>query len=176
MVSHHLGKKKYHSEVTCQGRTTKAKARIWRLKGAEDLCQTGSAAETLRWHSMRRWCPSCCVQLLYKANGHCLSQFQKLTGRPVKLQALCKRFIGRNILQMPMNSARNISAAALHVYLYLLGNLSWGASSRRKEPIWSSVRTELLMLANETWWATKDGDTIRLVRDRVSMLKSGRRG
>lgn len=45
-----------------------------------------------------------------------------------------------------MNAARNISAyaAALHVYFNLLGNLSGGAPSRRKEPIWSSVRAELL--------------------------------
>ena len=48
-----------------------------------------------------------------------------------------------------MNAARNISAcaAALHVYFTLLGNLSGGAPSRRKEQIWSSVRTKLLMLA-----------------------------
>lgn len=69
------------------------------------------------------------------------------------MKAVCNGFRGRNILLLPkgfpLNAARNISAcaAALHVYFNLLGNLSGGTPSRRKEPIWSSVRTKLLILA-----------------------------
>lgn len=186
VVSHHLGKKKYHSKVACQWRTTKAKARIWRLEGAENVCQSGSAAETLRWYRVRRWCPSCCVLILYKANVHCLTQRQKLTGRSSvrslleevwNRKHLVKRSRGRNSLQTPMNPARNISAyaASLHVYFYLVGNLSWWAPSRRKEPRWSSARPEPLMLAQEMV-GYKRWRHNQISEGSSKMLRSSRRG
>lgn len=81
------GKKNITAEWLAMERTTTAEARIWGLKWAETLCQTGSAAKTVRWYCIRRWCPSCCAQLLCKANVHCLTQFQTLTGGLVKFKA-----------------------------------------------------------------------------------------
>lgn len=141
--------KKYHSKVTCQGTKTKAKARIWKLKGAGNLCQTGR----IFWDDTA-WGDDAQVVLCgYYIRKMCIVfiQFQELTGRPVK--AVCNGFQRKKHSPIakgfPLNAARNISAyaAALHVYFNLLGNLSGGAPSRRKEPIWSSVRTDLLMQA-----------------------------
>ena len=90
----------------------------------------------LRGYGIRRESPSSSVQFLYKANVHCLIQFQELAGRPVK--AVCNYFSGRNIPLLPkgfpLNAARRISAyaAALHVYPNLLGNLSGGNAIKEK--------------------------------------------
>lgn len=80
-----------------------------------------------------------------------LHSFRSLREQVWNRKHLVKCLRGRDVLQTPMNPARNISAyaAALHVYFYLVGNLSRRAPSRRKEPIWSSARTELLTLAQE---------------------------
>lgn len=80
-----------------------------------------------------------------------LRSFRSLLGELWNCKHLVKRLRGRNLLQTPMNPARNISAhaAALRVCFYLVGNLSRRAPSRREEPIRSSARTELLTLAQE---------------------------
>lgn len=95
IVSHHLGK---NIIAKWLARERKQKQE----PGFEDWKEQGICAKlalqqrTLRWCSIGRWCPSCSVQLLYKANVHCL---QELTGRPVK--AVCNGFRGRNLLSLP---------------------------------------------------------------------------
>lgn len=71
IVSHHLGK---NIIAKCLAREQQQKQK----PGFEDRKEKGICAKlaqqqnTLRWYTVRSWCPSCPVQLLCKPNVHCL--------------------------------------------------------------------------------------------------------
>ena len=148
IVSHHLGKISSHSDLPAN--KNKSKCQDLKTRNKQRICArlAPRAGNCVWW-----WCLGCPAQILYNANMLCLYTISEAYWK--KWECVYTDLSGENIHLLPKGFLSKQPERIQHrqllcMFISTYWETSQGERLQKQEPIWSSIRNELLMLAGMT--------------------------